>query len=95
MFENRKSGTHFTAGAKRDRETVLNPAARTAIACKRPTQNLVPNGIASMAAFPISNTMKKNQSVKLPDRVRLGEGSLARRDQTYFKKTRTVSRNHV
>lgn len=35
------------------------------VACKRPIATLVPNGMSFISGFPMSRTMKKNQSVKL------------------------------
>lgn len=64
--------TYFTAGARAESETVPNPAALTAIACKSPMMNLTPSGIESIAGFPMSRTIKKNQSVKLEMKFDLG-----------------------
>lgn len=59
------SGTHLTAGASAAKGTEPKPAALTAVACNKPNRNLSPTEILARAAFPISSTMKKNQSVPL------------------------------
>ena len=56
---------YLTAGAKTAIETDWNPAKRTATDCTAATRSLVPTGIASTVAFPISSTKNKSQSVKL------------------------------
>ena len=55
----------LTAGAKADKETVANPAARTAHACRRPMITRMPAGMLVTAGLPMSRTKKKNQSVTL------------------------------
>ena len=63
------SETYFTAGAKADSATVLNPAARTAVACKKPKRTRIPVGISWTAGLPRSSTKKKNQSVTVRERT--------------------------
>ena len=62
-----QEGTYCTAGANVESGIVPNPAARTAFACKNPMAKRTPSGMASKVGLPMSNTKKKNQSVKLSE----------------------------
>lgn len=65
VYTGPRTNTYFTAGARAASATVPNPAARTAVACKKPMMTRTPTGISAMAGLPISKTKKKNQSVTL------------------------------
>lgn len=57
--------TYLTDGASAASGTAPKPAALTAMPWSNPKRNRRPNGIASITGFPISNIIKKNQSVVL------------------------------
>lgn len=62
--------TYLTAGARAERLTIPKPAARTAVAWKRPSITRTPAGIAPMTGLPRSRIRKESQSVVLEDEIR-------------------------